>query len=65
MSLITKEHLSLLLQTIRKLLTFKVDKSEVTEANAIAIAVDAGLVNPATDENGSIYTDENGAMYSL
>lgn len=71
MSLITKEHLSLLLQTIKKLLNFKADKSEVIfrneveEADAIEIVMMAGLVDPATDENGSIYTDENGAMYSL
>ena len=71
MSLITTEHLSLILQTIRKLLNFKADKSEVIfrneieEADAIEIVMMAGLVDPVTDENGATYTDENGAMYSL
>jgi hypothetical protein len=71
MSLITKEHLSLVLQTIKKLLSFKADKSEVVlrkeieEAKAIAIAAEMGLVDPATAADGAIFTDENGAIYSL
>ena len=71
MSLITKDHLSLILQTIKKLLSFKADKSEVVlkneveEVDAIELAVKMGLVSPTAAEDGSIYTDENGAMYSL
>lgn len=74
MSLTTKEHLSLILQTIKKLLSFKADKtdldtkidrSEIEEIDAIEIVVDAGLVSPATAEDGAIYTDENGDIYSL
>ena len=74
MSLITKNQLSLILQTIKKLLSFKADKSdlatkidrsEIEEIDAIKIAVDMGFVEPAAAEDGSIYTDANGAIYSL
>ena len=71
MSLITKDNLSLTLQAIKKLLSFKADKSEVVlrneveEIDAIEIAVEMGLVSPTVAEDGSIYTDENGILYSL
>lgn len=71
MSLTTKDHLSLVLQTIKKLLSFKADKSEVVlrneveEEDAIQIAAEMGLVSPVAADDGSIYTDENGATYSL
>lgn len=74
MSLTTKEHLSLILQTIKKLLSFKADKtevatkidrSEVEEEDAIQIVADMGLVSPIAAEDGAIYTDENGDVYIL
>jgi hypothetical protein len=71
MSLITKDHLSLTLKSLKKLLSFKADKSEVVlrneveEEDAIELAAKMGLVSPAAADDGSIYTDENGAMYSL
>ena len=71
MSLITKDHLSLILQTIKKLLSFKADKTEVVlkneveEVDAIELAAKMGLVSPTAAEDGSIYTDENGVLYSL
>ena len=74
MSLIKKDHLSLILQIIKKLLSFKADKSdlatkidrsEIEEEDALAIVTDMNLVSPVTAEDGSIYTDENGALYSL
>lgn len=74
MSLITKDHLSLTLQVIKKLLSFKadksdlkakVDRSEIEEIDAIEIATNTGLISPVAAEDGSIYTDENGALYSL
>lgn len=71
MSLITKDHLSLVLKALKKLLSFKADKtevvlkSEVEEENAIIIATEAELVSPVAAEDGSIYTDESGAVYSL
>ena len=72
MSLITKDHLSLLtLKAIKKLLSFKADKSEVVlrneveEIDAIELVAKMGLVAPIAAEDGSIYTDENGALYSL
>lgn len=71
MSLTTKEHLSLVLQTIKKLLSFKADKTEVVlrneveEEDAIQIAAKMGLVSPVAAEDGAIYTNENGDIYSL
>ena len=71
MSLITKDHLSLVLQTIKKLLSFKAEReevvlrSEIEEIDAIKIVSDLNLVSPVAAEDGSIYTDENGALYSL
>ena len=65
MSLITKDHLSLILQSIKKLLSFKIDRSEVREIDAIKIATKTGLISPTVAEDGSIYTDENGVLYTL
>lgn len=71
MSLITKDHLSLTLKAIKKLLSFKADKSEVVlrneveEIDAIELVAKMGLVAPAAAEDGSVYTDENGVLYSL
>lgn len=74
MSLITKNHLSMIQQTIKKLLSFKADKSElatkidrseIKEEDAIEIVAELNLVSPATASDGSIYTDENGVIYSL
>ena len=71
MSLITKEHVSLVSQIIKKLLSFKADKaevilrSEVEEEDAIQIVADMGLVSPIAAEDGAVYTDENGDVYTL
>lgn len=71
MSLTTKEHLSIALQAIEKLLSFKADKTEVVlrneveEEDAIQIVADMGLVSPIAAEDGAIYTDENGDVYTL
>lgn len=71
MSLITKDHLSLTLKSLKKLLSFKADKSEVVlrneveEEDAIELVTEIGLISPVAAEDGSIYTDENGALYSL
>lgn len=71
MSLINKDHLSLTLQAIKKLLSFKAEKdevvfrSEIEDEDALAIAMEMELVSPVAADDGSIYTDENGAMYSL
>ena len=69
MSLTTKEHLSLTLQAMKKLLSFKADKTEVIMKNeisdAIKLSVEMGLVDPIINENNAIYTDENGVLYTL
>ncbi len=69
--LITKHQLSLVITSIKKLLSFKADKTEVVlrneveETDAIELAAKMELVSPAAAEDGAIYTDENGAAYSL
>lgn len=71
MALITKEHLSLTLQSIKKLLSFKANKdevvlkSEIEESDAVELVAELDLVSPIAAEDGSIYTDENGDLYSL
>ena len=71
MSLISKDHLSLTLQTLKKLLSFKADKSEVVlkteveEIDAIELVTNMELVSPIAAEDGAIYTDENGDVYTL
>lgn len=73
MSLITKDHLSLTLKTIKKLLSFKADKAEVVlrneveEVDAIKLAMKTGLITsdiPVSEDN-SIYTDNDGKVYIL
>jgi hypothetical protein len=87
MSLTTKNHLNIVLQTVKKLLSFKtdksefdanvkatadalnlkVDRSEIEEEDAIAVALTTDLIPSGIpiSEDGSIYTDENGAIYTL
>lgn len=71
MSLISKDHLSLTLQTFKKLLSFKPDrgevvlKTEVEEIDAIELVTNMELVSPIAAEDGAIYTDENGDVYTL
>ena len=73
MSLITKGNLTLILQTIKKLLSFKADKSEVVlrseisedSALAIILATDLTPGGIPMAEDGSIYTDEKGDIYTL
>lgn len=73
MSLITKEHFNIVLQTIKKLLSLKADKDEVVlkneieEDDALAIVLATDLIPSGipTAEDGSIYTDENGVIYTL
>lgn len=73
MSLITKNQLSLVLQSIKTLLSFKANKDEVvykdeiTEYNAIVIAMETGLLPSEIPvaEDGAIYTDEKGVIYTL
>ena len=74
MSLISKDNLKIVLQTLKKLLSFKadkvdldlkIDKSEVTELNAVAVAHRTGLVKATCAEDGGIYTDEKGVIYTL
>ena len=65
MSLITKQHLKLVLQSIKKLLSFKIDRSEVREINAIEVLAETDIVQPVADENNTVFLDENNAIYTL
>ena len=74
MSLISKDNLKIVLQTLKKLLSFKADKvdlelkldrSEVTEYKAVEIVKNTKLVEPAGAEDNAVYTDENGKVYIL
>ena len=72
MSLITKQHLKLVLQTIKKLLSFKADKTEVVLKNEVATDEDIiefvsemGIADPVTTLDGSVYTNANGDIYVL
>lgn len=74
MSLISKDNLKIVLQTLKKLLSFKadkvdldlkLDKSEVTEFKAVEIVKNTKLVEPAGAEDNAVYTDENGDVYTL
>ena len=74
MSLTTKNQLSLVLQTIKKLLSFKADKSdlatkidrnEIEEIDAVQIVAELGFVEPIVADDGSVYTDEKGNVYTL
>ena len=74
MSLISTENISTILQSLKKLLSFKADKtdlelkldrSEVTEFKAVEIVKNTKLVEPAGAEDNAVYTDENGKVYIL
>lgn len=71
MSLTTKDHLSLTLQSIKKLLSFKADKSEVVfrseidEISAVEIVAEMGIVEPLRASDGTIYTSPEGEVYTL
>lgn len=71
MSLTTKNHLNIAVQTFKKLLSFKADKSEVVfrseveEEDAIILSTEMGLISPVAADDGSIYTDENNIVYTL
>ena len=65
MSLITKQHLNLILQVMKKLLSFKIDRSEVREINAIEVLAETDIVQPVADENNVVFLDENNKVYVL
>ena len=74
MSLTTKDHFSMVIKTMKKLLSLKADKtelatkidrSEIEEEDAVNIAAEMGLVSPVADEDGAVYTDENDDIYTL
>ena len=71
MSMTTKQNLSLILQVMKKLLSFKADKEEVVNKNeieeidAVALMAEADIVQPVADENNAVFLDENKAVYIL
>ena len=66
MSLTTKENLNIILQVVKKLLSSKIDRSELPNSSkAIEIAAENGLIDPIVSDDGFIFADENGVIYSL
>ena len=71
MSMTTKQNLSLTLQVMKKLLSFKADKeevvnkSEVEDIDAIELMAETNIVQPVADENNAVFLDENNAVYIL
>ena len=74
MSMTTKQNLSLILQVMKKLLSFKadkeevatkIDKSEVEDIDAIELMAETNIVQPVADENNAVFLDENNAIYVL
>lgn len=75
MALITKEHLSLTLQTLKKLLSFKADKTEVnnkidkdkiaTDDDILDLLLEIEFIIPASNNNNSIFINEKGEIYIL
>ena len=71
MSLITKDHLSLTLKSLKKLLSFKADKTEVVlrneveEIDAVELAAKMGLITPVVTQSNKIITDSQGRICSL
>ena len=76
MPLISTENHGIVLQTIKKLLSMKadksevatkVDKSEVEEIDAIRLVMETNLIphDVPIAEDDSIYTDEKGVIYTL
>ena len=41
------------------------DAHTYDENDAMELIADMGLIEPAADENGAVYTDENGVIYTL
>ena len=75
MSLTTKNHLNIVIQTFKKLLSFKADKSEVatkidrseiaTDDDIMDVLTEMNYIEPISASDGSIYTNKDGEIYIL
>ena len=66
MSLVTKNQLSIVLQSITNLLSFKFDKSNVaTDDDALDLLTEMKYVEPVAASDNSIYTNSRGEIYIL
>lgn len=75
MSLTTKNHLKIVVQTFKKLLSFKADKTEVvtkidrseiaTDDDIMDVLAEMNYIEPIVALDGSIYTNSNGDIYIL
>ena len=75
MQLITKNHLNIVLQSIKQLLSLKADKSELatkidrseiaTDDDALDVLVYMKYVDPVSTLDNSIYTNSHGEIYTL
>ena len=70
MSLITKEHLNLALQSIKNLIAKKLDKSDLqaeiaTDDDVLDLLIECEVVDPLVDSNGMIFTNNKNEIYTL
>ena len=70
MSLISTNSESLILQVIKKLLSFKADKTWVlndafTADDALEFMIEDNIIEPVCAADGTIYTAPNGDIYIL
>ena len=67
----TLSQLKMALQAIKKLLSFKADKTEVVlrneveEIDAVELAAKMGLITPVVTQSNKIITDSQGRICSL
>lgn len=66
MSLVTKNQLNMVLQSIKGLLSSKFDKSNVaTDDDVLEFLVDMKYVEPVAASDNSIFTNSRGEIYTL
>lgn len=66
MSLVTKNQLNMVLQSIKGLLSSKFDRSNVaTDDDALEFLVDMKYVEPVAASDNSIFTNSRGEIYTL
>ena len=66
MSLVTKNQLNIVLQSIIGLLSSKFDRSNVaTDDDVLEFLVDMKYVEPVASSDNSIFTNSRGEIYTL
>lgn len=64
MRFVTMAQVGVMLQSVRKILSFKADKDEIPVIpDGVEFATEIGLVSPIAAHDNSIYTDGNESVY--